>query len=86
MEASAVTPEHGRVLMSVQYAVSSWSAAVLRRLPCRAIELLFACRDVCLCRRRIDFERPKFLVSNLFAERDQALFVWNVRQHHDVVA
>jgi hypothetical protein len=58
--------------MSVQYAVSSWSAAVLRRLPCRAIELLFACRDVCQCRRRIDFERPKFLVSNLFAERDQA--------------
>jgi hypothetical protein len=24
-----------------------------------AIELLFACRDVCQCRRRIDFERPK---------------------------
>jgi hypothetical protein len=63
--------------MSVQYAVSSWSAAVLRRLPCRAIELLFACRDVCQCRRRIDFERPKFLVSNLFAERDQALLEHN---------
>jgi len=36
--------------MSVQYEVSSWSAAVLRRLPCHAIELLFACRDVCQCR------------------------------------